>query len=226
MTSTEAIWDEESLPKPSDSLLEAVSLVLISLPPSRRRKLHYLIRFMNKIAANHCLQLDELQSNRDTVIKGLSRSIVTLRGLLPISAPQRFHLVSILLDYERKLFAVPEGLIAEVESTVRERQREKLIPAEQEVERKPKISVNVQFCDQVKTRTYEEKNRNLNENLLDLLEQICCDENLSVNEKRRRLKKFKKTYPSLYAQRFPSPELTDSKKKSKEYGLISKLFGR
>ncbi|KAK6035143.1 hypothetical protein COOONC_27353, partial [Cooperia oncophora] len=118
--------DEELLPIPSDSLLEALSLVLLSIPSSRRRKLHYLIRFMNKIAANHCLQLDAMHSNREAVLKGLSRCIVSLRGSPLITAPQRTRLVSILLDYEKKVFGVPKGLVSEVEEAIRERQREKV----------------------------------------------------------------------------------------------------
>lgn len=219
--------DEELLPKPSETLLEALSLVLLSLPSSRRRKLHYLVRFMNKIAANHCLQLDELHSNRAAVLKGLSRSIVSLRGSPEVTAPQRAYLVNLLLDHEKKIFGVPRGLVAEVEDAIRERQREKLMPKEEGAEKLSSVSGNtVQFCDQIKTCEYDEQNQQLNQNLLELLEQICCDENLSVNEKRKRLKKFKKTYPAVYSQRFPSPELTQPKRKEREHGLFSKLFGR
>ncbi|KAK6010065.1 hypothetical protein OSTOST_24944, partial [Ostertagia ostertagi] len=117
--------DRQLRPRPSDSLLEALSLVLLSIPSSRRRKLHYLIRFMNKLSANHCLQLDELHSNREAVLRGLSRCIVSLRGSPTITAPQRAHLVSILLDHEKKVFGVPKGLVSEVEEAIRERQREK-----------------------------------------------------------------------------------------------------
>uniref|UniRef100_A0A1I7XQI3 DEP domain-containing protein n=1 Tax=Heterorhabditis bacteriophora TaxID=37862 RepID=A0A1I7XQI3_HETBA len=48
----------------SESLLESVSLILITLPPPRRRRLHHLIRFMNKLSANHCIQLDKFRENR------------------------------------------------------------------------------------------------------------------------------------------------------------------
>ncbi|WKX96097.1 hypothetical protein Q1695_012506 [Nippostrongylus brasiliensis] len=218
--------DEECSLKPSDSLLEALSLVLLTLPPARRRRLHYLIRFMNKIAANHCLQLDELQSNKDAVVKGLSRSIVSLRESTKITSLQRTKLITLLLDHERKVFAVPMGLVSDVEAAVHERQREKLMPSEQCDGSVAKQATSVQFCDQIQKCEYEKQNMQLHENLLELLEQICCDENLSQVEKRRRLKKFKKTYPAVYSQRFPSPDVAQSKRKERDYGLFSKLFGR
>ncbi|KAK5979277.1 hypothetical protein GCK32_000664 [Trichostrongylus colubriformis] len=219
--------DEECSPRPPESLLEALSLVLLSLPPSRRRKLHYLIRFMNKIAANHCLQLDELHSNREEVLRGLSKCIVSLQGSPLVTAMQRAQLMTILLDYEKKVFTVPKVLLSEVEEAIRERQREKVMPTEQAVVKKPIAKTNdVQFCNSIRTREYEERNQRLDQNLLELLDQICCDENLSVVEKRKRLRKFKKTYPVVYSQRFPSPELTQSRKKEKDGSLFSRFFGR
>ncbi|CAJ0606905.1 unnamed protein product [Cylicocyclus nassatus] len=219
---------EELSPKPSPVTLEALSLILLTLPPSRRRRLHHLIRFMNKIAANHCLQLDPQHSNRYAVLKGLSGCIVSM-GLEspPLCPSQCIHLVTVLLDYEHEVFAVPASLISDVDATVRERQREKVSTTEQCLEKVPVLSQKqVQFCRPIKTDEYEDQNRHLNGNLLELLDQICADENLSVSEKRKRLKKFKKTYPKIYAQRFPSPELTEPKRKEKDSTFLSKLFGR
>ncbi|PIO67980.1 hypothetical protein TELCIR_10252 [Teladorsagia circumcincta] len=145
---------------------------------------------MNKLSANHCLQLDELHSNREAVLKGLSRCIVSLRGSPTVTAPQRAHLVSILLDHEKKIFGVPKGLVSDVEEAIRERQREKVMPTEQCMVKKSGAYANgVQFFDPIKTCNHEEQNDYLNQNLLELLEQICCDENLSVIQKRKRLRK-------------------------------------
>lgn len=60
------------------------------------------------------------------MLKGLSRSIVSLRGSPEVTAPQRAYLVNLLLDHEKKIFGVPRGLVAEVEDAIRERQREKV----------------------------------------------------------------------------------------------------
>ncbi|KAK6035144.1 hypothetical protein COOONC_27354 [Cooperia oncophora] len=100
------------------------------------------------------------------------------------------------------------------------------MPTEQDMLKNPTTGGSVHFVNPVKVCVYEEQNQHLSQNLLELLEQICCDENLSVIEKRKRLKKFKKTYPAIYSQRFPSPDLTHSRKKDREGSLFSRLFGR
>ncbi|VDM56825.1 unnamed protein product [Angiostrongylus costaricensis] len=214
------------LPRPPDHILEALSLLLLSLPSPRRRRLHFLIRFMNKISANHCLQLDDVHSNRYVALKGLSGSIISTQGASPLSTSQCSHLVSLLLDYEKEVFSVPKGLILEVDATIRERQRDKVTPIGQSPELRSEMADYVQFCEPAKGSEYEEQNLNLVDNLLELLDQICIDENLTVQERRKRLKKFKKTYPSVYSQRFPSPELNIPKKKERENRFLFKLFSR
>ncbi|KAK6734680.1 hypothetical protein RB195_018083 [Necator americanus] len=213
--------------QPSSVLLEALSLILLSLPPPRRRRLHHLIRFMNKIAANHCLRLDNQHSNRYAVLKGLSQSIVPMgtrcSQLLP---SQCLHLVTVLVDYEHEIFSVPDGLLSDIDSAVRELRREKVIPTEERaVSTSTPLKDTVQFSNPMQAKNPDQM-RHLNENLLELLDQICIDENLSINGKRKRLKKFKRTYPTVYAQRFPSPELTEPKRRERENRFLSKLFGR
>ncbi|EPB79099.1 hypothetical protein ANCCEY_01852 [Ancylostoma ceylanicum] len=222
-TTTAAVGVTEA--KPSQVALEALSLILLTLPPSRRRRLHHLMRFMNKIAANHCLQLDEHHSNRYAVLKGLSGSIISLGvGPSSLSPSQSIYLVTVLLDYENEIFTVPNSFLSEVDAAIRERQREKMIPAEPCTESSSKPPHTVQFCEPI--QDYDNQQRYLEENLLELLEQICSDENLTINEKRKRLKKFKKTHPSVYAKRFPSPEITAPRRKERESRFLSKLFGR
>ncbi|KAL6734998.1 hypothetical protein Aduo_005481 [Ancylostoma duodenale] len=219
--------NEEFVSKPSQVSFEALALILLTLPPSRRRRLHHLIRFMNKIAANHCLQLDEHHSNRYAVLKGLSGSIISLGvGPSSLSPSQSIYLVTILLDYENEIFTVPDGLLVDVDIAIRERQRERVIPAEPYTECSSKPTNSVQFCEPIQVEDYDNQQRYLEENLLELLEQICSDENLTISEKRKRLKKFKKTHPSVYAKRFPSPEITAPRRKERENRFLSKLFGR
>ncbi|VDM57372.1 unnamed protein product [Angiostrongylus costaricensis] len=173
-------FSEELLPRPPDHILEALSLLLLSLPSPRRRRLHFLIRFMNKISANHCLQLDDVHSNRYVALKGLSGSIISTQGASPLLTSQCSHLVSLLLDYEKEVFSVPKGLILEVDATIRERQRDKVTPIGQSPELRSEMADYVQFCEPAKGSEYEEQNLNLVDNLLELLDQICIDENLTV----------------------------------------------
>ncbi|EYB82626.1 hypothetical protein Y032_0355g3332 [Ancylostoma ceylanicum] len=197
-TTTAAVGvTEEFAAKPSQVALEALSLILLTLPPSRRRRLHHLMRFMNKIAANHCLQLDEHHSNRYAVLKGLSGSIISLGvGPSSLSPSQSIYLVTVLLDYENEIFTVPNSFLSEVDAAIRERQREKMIPAEPCTESSSKPPHTVQFCEPI--QDYDNQQRYLEENLLELLEQICSDENLTINEKRKRLKKVCFPFYGLY----------------------------
>lgn len=53
----------------------------------------------------------------------------------------------------------------------------------------PSFLFAISYIKSVQVGNYDKQRRYLEENLLELLEQICSDENLTVNEKRRRLKK-------------------------------------
>ncbi|KJH49340.1 domain found in Dishevelled, Egl-10, and Pleckstrin [Dictyocaulus viviparus] len=226
VSETSTAISEDRLPRPPNQLLEALSLVLLALPTSRRRKLHYLIRFMNKIATNHCLQLNEVHSNRYVLLKSLTGTIISLRESTSLSLSQSIHLVSLFIDYEKEIFSVPKNLMSDVDVAIRERQRDKVTPIGQSPGLRAEISNHVQFCEPVKGSDYDDQNQHLVDNLLELLDQICTDENLTLHEKRKRLKKFKKTYPFVYSHRFPSPELNNPRKKERENRFLSKLFGR
>lgn len=48
-------------------LKEAVSLVMLTLEPRVRRRLHYLLRFMQRVSRNYCLRMDKRRDNRSIV---------------------------------------------------------------------------------------------------------------------------------------------------------------
>ncbi|RCN46414.1 hypothetical protein ANCCAN_07592 [Ancylostoma caninum] len=126
------------------------------------------------------------------VLKGLSGSIISLGvGPSSLSPSQSIYLVTILLDYENEIFTVPDGLLADVDIAIHERQREKVIPAEPFTGGSSKPTNSVQFCEPIQVEDYDNQQQYLEENLLELLEQICSDENLTINEKRKRLKKVR-----------------------------------
>ncbi|MFH4984867.1 hypothetical protein AB6A40_011576, partial [Gnathostoma spinigerum] len=70
----------------------------------------------------------------------------------------------------------------------------------------------VRYCEQIPSKEYEnQKSSGIEFHLLALLDGIVSNENLSVEERKKQLKKFKKTYPEVYEKRFPSPKLRSSK---------------
>ncbi len=81
------------------------------------------------------------------------------------------------------------------------------------------------------SKVYErEKTSGLEVAMLDLLDQILTDTKMSIREKKKKLKKFKASYPNIYRKRFPSenhePEyMRPSRSTSSMASLSSKLKG-
>lgn len=48
-------------------LKQAVSLIMLTLEPRVRRRLHYLLRFMQRVSRNYCLRMDKRRDNRSVV---------------------------------------------------------------------------------------------------------------------------------------------------------------
>lgn len=64
--------------------IRALQIVCLFMPPASRRKLHFLLKLMNKMAANTRLTLDPNQSTRSLVstLRCLLYQLVIIRGKL------------------------------------------------------------------------------------------------------------------------------------------------
>uniref|UniRef100_A0A0N5B8D4 DEP domain-containing protein n=1 Tax=Strongyloides papillosus TaxID=174720 RepID=A0A0N5B8D4_STREA len=109
--------EHQSLTSPSqkeitDSLKnELYSFILLLLPPQVRRKLHIILRFMNRISENTNIMLSQKNSNKVAVLK-------TMTPLLIMTKNQaHFHLqtdiIEYLMDNEADIFKIPEKLISD-----------------------------------------------------------------------------------------------------------------
>ncbi|VDK83302.1 unnamed protein product [Litomosoides sigmodontis] len=191
-------------------LKEAVSLVMLTLEPRVRRRLHYLLRFMQRVSRNYCLRMDKRRDNRSIVLECLPTKI--LHPSQTINASECHQLVIFLMDNECDTFSIPEAFTSAVK-------RQLLLPHEVIIKKSPTSQQHTtdnkssaerlkqHFCEPIKVEEYELQKKDVDSHLLSLLEDILSDENLSVTDRRQRLKKFKKTYPKIYAQKFPSPDL-------------------
>ncbi|KAL3870133.1 hypothetical protein ACJMK2_042744 [Sinanodonta woodiana] len=64
---------------------------------------------------------------------------------------------------------------------------------------------SVHYCKQVTVNEYENLRLSHSQKaLVDLLDEIIADNTMSSKDKKKRLKQFQKTYPDIYAERFPS----------------------
>ena len=63
----------------------------------------------------------------------------------------------------------------------------------------------ITFCKRVPSKVYErEKVAGVQAAMLDLLDHILVDPEMSQREKRKKIKKFRMAYPEIYAQKFPT----------------------
>ncbi|EFO27879.2 hypothetical protein LOAG_00601 [Loa loa] len=189
---------------------QAVSLVMLTLEPRVRRRLHYLLRFMQRVSRNYCLRMDKRRDNRSIVLEGLPNKI--LRTSQTINASECHQLVIFLMDNECDTFSIPEAFIAEVKHQLS-------LPHEVVIKKSPTAQQSIteessgaerlkqHFCEPIEIEEYESQKQDVDSHLLSLLNDILNDENLSIVDRKQRLKKFKKTYPEIYAKKFPSPEL-------------------
>ncbi|VDN43521.1 unnamed protein product [Gongylonema pulchrum] len=99
-------------------LKKAIALVMLTLEPRVRRRLHYLLRFMLRVSRNHCLRMDQQRDNRTLVLGSLADKIVGPSD--GVSASDCRQLVIFLMDNESDVFTVPDTLISEMKSLQRE----------------------------------------------------------------------------------------------------------
>uniref|UniRef100_F1L529 DEP domain-containing protein 1A n=1 Tax=Ascaris suum TaxID=6253 RepID=F1L529_ASCSU len=177
---------------------------------------------MRRICKNHCLRLDVNRENRYVVLERLSESIIVESDL--ISPVQCLHIVTFLVDNESELFSVPATFKADVTERITYRRQQKVaLPNERKEDAlsssgRPRL----QYCEPIELKEYDEqRERGIESHLLTLLNEIVANENLSVDERKKQLKKFKKTYPQIYEKRFPSPKLRPRKPRTP--GILHRL---
>ena len=95
-------------------------MCLLLLPPPNRRKLHLLLRFMNKVCNNRELQLDRAHANRDLVLATFWRCVLRppiVDTPSSISDVICLQIVTFLVDNYAELMRVP----LELKSTASQR---------------------------------------------------------------------------------------------------------
>ncbi|VDN04847.1 unnamed protein product, partial [Thelazia callipaeda] len=159
------------------------------------------------VSSDLCSITSFLPIASNLVLESLPSKI--LRTSQNISKTERHHLVAFLMDNELDAFAIPEALVSEVKRSLSLPHEMKSSVTPQYIIDEPSSAERLKqhFCEPIKVEEYESQKKDVKSHLLSLLESILTDENLSLTERKQRLKKFKKTYPEIYAQKFPSPAL-------------------
>ncbi|MCP9263626.1 DEP domain-containing protein 1A [Dirofilaria immitis] len=143
-------------------LKEAVSLVMLTLEPRVRRRLHYLLRFMQRVSRNYCLRMDKRRDNRSIILEALPNKILYPSQI--INSSECHQLVIFLMDNECDTFSIPEVFISEVKHQLS-------LPHEVVIKKSPAAQQLVtdesssterlrqHFCEPIKMEEYESQKR-------------------------------------------------------------------
>ncbi|XP_060555654.1 DEP domain-containing protein 1B-like isoform X2 [Ruditapes philippinarum] len=200
--------DSVFLDDSTERIIKALQLVCLILPPANRRRLHLLLRLMNKMSTNNKLVLDETQPSRTLLLETFYRAVLCCSDESEMDDLLVIQLVSFLMDHYMEIFSVPDDLKTSVELRVTKLQRTKVkavcIDCGAQIRYSSDDSASLHFCKQLSMDEYENQRMTSSQQALaSLLEDIVSDKSMALKEKKKRLKQFQKTYPDIYLRRFP-----------------------
>ncbi|KAI1240089.1 DEP domain-containing protein 1B, partial [Lamprotornis superbus] len=190
------------LQKPSKAV-EALQISCLLLPPENRKRLQLLVRMMARISLNQDLPpLSESVRTRTLMVQVFSRCILCSKDEIDLDELLAAKLVSFLMDNYQEILSVPSALKSSIEDHVVHLQRVQIKHAGADsAAALPPPS----FCHQITTGEFEyQRATGSQEPLAALLEEIVMNKEISVKDKKKKLKQ--KSYPEVYRVRFPSPE--------------------
>ena len=167
-------------------------LLTLLLPPSYRRKLQLLLKFVMKISMNQNLKLDSAVSNKALALETFLEVILRPSNISRHNRELSSNIVQYFLDHYEQVLTPPQDLRREVEEEV----YRGLVTRRLEAGEDP---YPVTYCEQVTRNQYEENRLTGSQAALkDLLEAILRDEKMERKNKKRKLKKFKEAYPDMW----------------------------
>ncbi|XP_018863269.1 DEP domain-containing protein 1A isoform X2 [Parus major] len=185
--------------------VEALQICCLLLPPPNRRKLQLLLRMMARISGNVDMpRLHDAMGNRSLLIQTFSRCVLRCAEEEDLDELLSSRLVSFLMDHQQEIFQVPTYLQVAVWDHL---QYMKVAQCKQEKEEICAILPTYSYCKQITPQEFEEQKVSTSQAAMaELLENIIKDKNLSVKDKKKKLKQFQKEYPQIYRSRFPTTE--------------------
>jgi len=178
---------------------EAFQLCLLVLPPTNRKNLLLLLRFVNKVLNNPYLQnLDEVLTTKDLIIEKFSSTVLKNEDMVLNNESLNRQFFTFLLQNSKVLFSNPPCLS---KIQISEKLKEMEIEQIRKTKELENLKNKLEFCQQIYEEEYEnQKNKKLEQDSLNILKQICRNESLSSKERKRKLKEFQKLHPVVYAR--------------------------
>ncbi|XP_028668001.2 DEP domain-containing protein 1B-like isoform X1 [Erpetoichthys calabaricus] len=217
--------DESLLQPPLERVaIEALQLCTLFLPPANRRRLQLLMRMMSRMSENVDMpRLHDAIGTRTLMIHTFSHCILCCEEEVDLDELLATRLVSFFMDHHREVLQIPVYLQNAVLDYIDYLRKVKITyPSGNASATLPSYS----FCKQISPQEFEQQKVSASQvAIAELLESLIKEKNISVKDKKKKLKQFQKEYPEIYQSRFPTTEseakLFDEKPKIKQPLLIS-----
>ncbi|NXI43283.1 DEP1A protein, partial [Galbula dea] len=183
--------------------VEALQICCLLLPPPSRRRLQLLMRMIARISENVDMpRLHHAVGTRSLMIQTFSRCVLCCAEETDLDELLSTRLVSFLMDHQQEIFKVPTYLQVAVQDHL---EYVKVSQCKHPKEEICAILPTYSYCKQITPQEFEEQKVSTSQAAVaELLENIIKDKNLSVKDKKKKLKQFQKEYPHIYQKRFPT----------------------
>ncbi|XP_061220850.1 DEP domain-containing protein 1A isoform X2 [Neopsephotus bourkii] len=185
--------------------VEALQICCLLLPPPNRRKIQLLMRMISRMSENVDMpRLHDAMGTRTLMIQTFSRCVLCCAEEVDLDELLSTRLVSFLMDHQQEIFKVPTYLQVAVRDHI---EHVKMAQCKYPKEEICAILPTYSYCKQITPQEFEEQKVSTSQAAVaELLENIIKDKNLSVKDKKKKLKQFQKEYPLIYQNRFPTTE--------------------
>ncbi|XP_051541796.1 DEP domain-containing protein 1B-like [Myxocyprinus asiaticus] len=187
--------------------VEALQVCCLLLPPANRRKLQLLMRLMAKVCANPTLPpLNNTIGARTLMVQTFSRCILGSADEVDLDELLATKLVTFMIDNHNGVLKVPSNLRKSVEEHLSHLRRAQIKYAGADTDTSMMSPPHL-FCRQVSREEFEEQRVSGSHGAVgELLENIIKDKNMSIKDKKKKLKQFQRSHPEIYCRRFPTSE--------------------
>ncbi|NXF03364.1 DEP1A protein, partial [Smithornis capensis] len=185
--------------------VEALQICCLLLPPPRRRRLQLLLRMMARISGNGAMpRLHPAMATRTLLLQTFSRCVLRSAHQVDLDELLSIRLLAFLMDHQQEIFQLPTYLQVAVRDHI---EYVKMAQCKCPKEEICAILPTYSYCKQITPQEFEEQKVSTSQAAVaELLENIIKDKNLSVKDKKKKLKQFQREYPHIYQSRFPTTE--------------------
>ncbi|XP_052431875.1 DEP domain-containing protein 4 [Carassius gibelio] len=173
-----------------EDALRAAQLCLQLLESTDRDQLRRLMGFLAAAADNEAFRLHKQIENRALVSKTFVKAVIQSKEMTRV---QSERLLLFLMDNHTQLFKTPSSLIEAVRKTLQTLQQGRDLD---------NVTLFT-FCQQVSLQQYEDnKDKATLDSLKQLMRHVSHSDGLTVKQKRRLAKHFRKHHPGIFLQHF------------------------